>query len=53
MSTGSAPPPLGDKAAARSPYVLDDEPEIGTLVATGPRVPALLAAICTAICRNT
>ena len=34
MSTDSAPQPLGDKATARSAYVLDDEPEIGTLVAT-------------------
>jgi len=33
MSTNSAPPLLGDKAAARSAYVLDDEPEIGALVA--------------------
>ncbi len=34
MSTDSARPLLGDKAAARTAYVLDDEPEIGTLVAT-------------------
>jgi EAL domain-containing protein (putative c-di-GMP-specific phosphodiesterase class I)/FixJ family two-component response regulator len=33
MSTVSAPPAHGDKVAARSAYILDDEPEIGTLVA--------------------
>jgi EAL domain-containing protein (putative c-di-GMP-specific phosphodiesterase class I)/FixJ family two-component response regulator len=33
MSTVSAPPTLGAKAAEHSAYILDDEPEIGTLVA--------------------